>query len=85
MLGIAIKRGIDLGLLSKADFQPMLQRSWDAVRVRTSMTGEFIDVCTSTGKLGTLDAYLDRFAILGKDDRAGGMIMIFANEMAGNI
>jgi len=84
MIGIAMKRGIDLNLLSAETYQPMLSKIWDAVRLRTSLTGEFIDACTSTGKLTSLDAYLDRFAIFGRDDRAGGMVMNFANEMAGN-
>jgi len=30
----------------------------------------------------SLDAYLDRLAIFDKDDRAGGMVMNFALEMA---
>jgi rhamnogalacturonyl hydrolase YesR len=83
MIGIAIKRGLDLDLLPAEIFQPMLNNTWDAVSLRTSLTGEFVNACTSTGKLTSLDAYLDRLAILGRDDRAGGMVMNFANEMAG--
>jgi unsaturated rhamnogalacturonyl hydrolase len=85
MIGIAIKRGIDRGWLSREVYQPILNLAWNAVLVRTSLTGEFIDVCTSTGKMQSLDAYLDRLAIFGRDDRAGGMVMLFANEMAGNM
>ena len=85
MIGIAIKRGIDSGWLSREIYLPMLNLAWGAVLVRTSLTGEFIDVCTSTGKMQSLDAYLDRLAIFGRDDRAGGMVMLFANEMAGNM
>lgn len=85
MLGIAIKRGIDREWLSQETYQPILDKLWTAILTRTSLNGEFIDVCTSTGKLQSLDAYLDRLAIFGRDDRAGGMVMLFANEMAGNI
>jgi hypothetical protein len=85
MIGIAIKRGLDSGLLQANIYQPILSQIWDAVRIRTSLQGEFINACTSTGKMQSLDAYLDRLAVLGRDDRAGGMVMIFANEMAGNM
>lgn len=84
MIGIAIKRGIDRGWLSEEIYQPILGRAWNAILIRTSLNGEFIDVCTSTGKLQSLDAYLDRLAIFGRDDRAAGMVMNFANEMAAN-
>jgi len=82
MLGIAIKRGLDRGWLVAEHYQPALDAIWRAVLMRTSMSNEFVDVCTSTGKLQSLDAYLDRLAILGRDDRAGGMIMNLAIEMA---
>lgn len=85
MIGIAIKRGIDRDWLDSETYQPVLNRIWNAVSRRTSLNGEFIDVCTSTGKMPSLDAYLDRLAIFGRDDRAGGMMMNFAIEMAGNI
>ena len=85
MIGIAIKRGIDRGWLSNETYEPILNSIWNAILVRTSLNGIFIDVCTSTGKLPSLDAYLDRLAIFDRDDRAGGMVMNFANEMAGNM
>lgn len=85
MIGIAIKRGIDRGWLDATEYGPVLEKAWRGVLARTSLDGEFIDACTSTGKFDSLAAYLDRPAILGRDDRAGGMIMNFANEMAGNL
>ena len=84
MIGIAIKRGIDRGWLNGETYQVILDKAWNAVLIRSSLSGEFIDVCTSTGKLQSLDAYLDRLAIFARDDRAAGMIMNLANEMAGN-
>jgi rhamnogalacturonyl hydrolase YesR len=82
MIGIAIKRGIDRGWLEQSRYAPALEKAWQAVLARTSVDGEFVDACTSTGKLDSLEAYLDRPAILGRDDRAGGMVMSFANEFA---
>ena len=81
MLGIAIKRGLDRGWLATDIYQPVLDKIWQAVQVRTGFDGVFIDVCTSTGKLDSLEAYLDRLAILDRDDRAGGMVMNLAVEM----
>lgn len=81
MIGIAIKRGIDRGWLERSLYAPVLEKAWQAVLARTSLDSEFVDACTSTGKLDSLEAYLDRPAILGRDDRAGGMVMNFANEM----
>lgn len=83
MIGIAIKRGLDHGWLAAERYQPVLEKTWDAVNTRTSFDGEFINACTSTGKMPSLDAYLDRLAIFGRDDRSAGMVMNFANEMAG--
>ena len=59
------------------------RQAWDAVLIRTSNGGEFINACASTGKMPSLEAYLERPAIMGKDDRAGGLVMLFASEMAG--
>ncbi len=85
MIGIAIKRGIDRGWLEPSLYTPVLEKAWQGVLARTSLDGEFVDACTSTGKFDSLEAYLDRPAILGRDDRAGGMVMNFANELAGNL
>ena len=82
MIGTAIKRGLDQGWLSEEIFRPALQKAWHAVKVRTSFEGVFVNACTSTGKMASLDAYLDRLAIFDTDDRAGGMVMNFSIEMA---
>jgi hypothetical protein len=42
-----------------------------------------IDVCESTGKQASVDAYLNRLAILDRDPRGGAMALLFATEMAG--
>ena len=82
MIGTAIKRGLDEGWLHQETFLPALQKAWKAVKIRTSFEGVFINACTSTGKMSSLEAYLDRLAIFNLDDRAGGMVMNFSIEMA---
>mgnify|MGYP003322367063 CR=1 FL=1 len=82
MIGTAIKRGLDQGWLSEEIFRPALQKAWHAVKVRTSFEGVFVNACTSTGKMASLDAYLDRLAIFDTDDRAGRMVMNIAIAMA---
>ena len=82
MIGIAIKRGLDNGWLQEDTYRPVLDKTWRAVKIHTSFDSVFINACTSTGKMSSLDAYLDRLAIFGRDDRAGGMVMNFAIEMA---
>ena len=55
-----------------------------AVRARIAPSGRLVDVCTGTGKQTSLEAYLDRPAILGMDDRGGAMALLIATEwMAG--
>jgi len=82
MIGIAIKRGLDSGWLPEDTYRPAVERAWKAVKIRTSFDSVFINACTSTGKMPSLDAYLNRLAIFDRDDRAGGMVMNFAIEMA---
>ena len=62
----------------------VLAKAWDAVLVRSSFDGEFIDVRQSTGKMQSLDVCVDRLTIFGHDDRASGVLVLFANEMAEN-
>ena len=83
MIGMAIKQGLDNGWLAETTYRPALNKAWNAIKIRTSFDGIFINACTSTGKMPSLEAYLDRLAIFGRDDRAGGMVMNFAIDMAG--
>ena len=83
MIGMAIKQGLDNGWLAETAYRPALNKAWNAIKIRTSFDGIFINACTSTGKMPSLEAYLDRLAIFGRDDRAGGMVMNFAIDMAG--
>ena len=84
MIATAMLRGIRRGWLDRTTYQPLVDNAWQAILRRTSTTGEVIDVCESTGTRGMKDEdYLHRMAILGRDDRGGGMAMFFATELAG--
>lgn len=52
------------------------KRARAAILARTRPTGEVTDVCESTGKQRTLEAYLQRKAISGRDPRGGAMALI---------
>jgi rhamnogalacturonyl hydrolase YesR len=81
MIGWAMQRGIRRGWLARDEYQPSVDRAWTAIKQRTSASGELVNVCTGTGKQKTLQAYFDRPAINGRDDRGGAMGMIFAVEL----
>jgi hypothetical protein len=49
--------------------------------MRISADGRLVDVCESTGKQPSLEAYLNRAAILDRDPRGGGMAMLLATEL----
>jgi len=84
MIGAAMLRGIRNGWLDRTTYQPLVDKAWQAILLRTSTDGRLVDVCESTGTRGfTDDDYLRRMAILGRDDRGGGMAMFFATELAG--
>ncbi len=82
MIVFAMVRGVRLGLLEPSDYDKAIERAWYGIRTRIASNGELVDVCTSTGKQPSLRHYLDRKAILGRDDRGGGMALLAATEMA---
>jgi unsaturated rhamnogalacturonyl hydrolase len=84
MIATAMLRGIRNGWLERRMYQPLVDRAWQAILARTGAEGRLVDVCESTGTRGfTDDDYLHRAALLGRDDRGGGMAMFFATELAG--
>jgi unsaturated rhamnogalacturonyl hydrolase len=84
MIGTAMLRGIRNGWIDRETYEPVVQKAWQAILARTGADGRLVDVCESTGTRGlTDDDYLRRAAILGRDDRGGGMAMFFATELAG--
>ena len=82
MIATAIRRGISRGWLDDS-YMPVVEQAWRGVLMRSSPEGYFVNVCESTNKQDSLEAYLNREALMGPDDRAGGMLMYFATEMAG--
>ena len=84
MIAAAMVRGIRSGWLDRAGYQPLVDNAWHAIQLRTSADGGLVDVCESTGTRGMTDEdYLRRAAILGRDDRGGGMAMFLATELVG--
>lgn len=83
MITFAMLRGMREGWLDPADFEEPAARAWMAIKERIALDGErLIDVCTGTGKQKNLEAYYDRTAILGSDDRGGAMALMVATERA---
>lgn len=84
MIATAMLRGIRRGWIERQTYEPLIQRAWTAVLERSGTEGRLVDVCESTGTRGLTDTdYLRRAAILGRDDRGGGMAMFLATELAG--
>lgn len=82
MITFAILRGLRNDWLEPVEFAPILERSIPAIISRISPEGELLDVCTGTGKQKNLQAYYDRKAILGKDERGGAMAFLVVTEYA---
>jgi unsaturated rhamnogalacturonyl hydrolase len=83
MIGVAMLRGVRNGWLDAKTYQPRIDKAWRAILARVATNGELMDVCESTNKQKTLQDYLHREAILGRDTRGGGMALLFSTEMAG--
>lgn len=81
MIGTAMARGVRNGWLDRKAYGVRVERAWRAVSARTAADGTLFDVCESTGKQKSLADYLQRAAIVGKDARGGGMMMLFATEI----
>jgi unsaturated rhamnogalacturonyl hydrolase len=83
MIATSMQRGIRSGWIEASLYQPRVDKAWRALRARISPDGYLIDVCESTGKQPSLEAYLNRMAILDRDPRGGGMALFLATELAG--
>ncbi|HLH41497.1 MAG TPA: glycoside hydrolase family 88 protein [Bryobacteraceae bacterium] len=83
MIAFSMLRGIRNGWLDRKSYQPRVDQAWKSVLARIGPQGVLMDVCESTNKQTTLEAYLRRGASLDKDARGGAMAMLFAAEMAG--
>jgi rhamnogalacturonyl hydrolase YesR len=83
MIGTSMSMAIRQGWLDAKTYQPRVDAAWGAVNARTGADGTLLDVCESTNKQRSLDDYLHRAALTGRDPRGGAMALIFATEMAG--
>jgi rhamnogalacturonyl hydrolase YesR len=81
MIATAMLRAIRQGWVDAKEYQPRVDRAWQAVMVRMADDGSLIDVCESTNKQPSREAYLTRAALAGPDERGGGMMLYFATEM----
>lgn len=81
MIAASMQRGVSKGWLPRARFRPAIERAWRAIEARTGADGSVDGVCESTGKLASLDAYLQRRAIKGIDPRGGAMGLYLATEL----
>ncbi len=82
MITFAIVRGMRRGWLDPAEWQPVIDKAWTAIKSRIGPDGNLVDVCTGTGKQKSLRDYFDRTAILGRDDRGGAMALMVSTEIA---
>jgi rhamnogalacturonyl hydrolase YesR len=83
MIATAMAMGVRKGWLDSRTYQPLVENAWRGVKMRIGAEGVLMDVCESTNKQASLDAYLHRAAILGQDPRGGAMALLFATEIAG--
>jgi hypothetical protein len=81
MIGYAMTRGLRRGWLD-ASYRQSVELAWQGVAERIDNAGGLVDCCTNTGVQDSLQAYLDRPAIFGRDDRGGAMALWFALELA---
>ena len=81
MIGFAMQRGLENGWIKGARYRQAVDQAWLAVNSRRSSSGSFVDVCESTARMTSLQAYLQRAAVLGNDPRGGAMAMLFATEL----
>jgi rhamnogalacturonyl hydrolase YesR len=82
MTTFAMVRGLRNNWLDRQTFEPFVQRAWESIKCRIGPNGKLVDVCTGTGKQKNRQAYYDRTAILGKDDRGGAMALMVSTELA---
>lgn len=78
MIGTAYALGIQKGWLDAAVYPSRVDKAWEAVLAHTLPGGEVLDVCESTGRMDSDEAYLKRKLIRGFDDRGGSLALLFA-------
>tara|TARA_R110002096_G_scaffold16106_11_gene55025 strand:+ start:12184 stop:13173 length:990 start_codon:yes stop_codon:yes gene_type:complete len=83
MITYAMLHGLRNGWLDRATYEPIVDRAWNAIKTRIALDGESLtNVCESTGKQKSLEAYFQRRAINGRDQRGGAMALMVSTERA---
>jgi unsaturated rhamnogalacturonyl hydrolase len=80
MIATAMAMGVRNRWLDSRLYGSLVDNAWRGVNMRIATGGVLMDVCESTNKQASLDAYLHRAAILGQDARGGAMALLFATE-----
>ena len=80
-IGYAVTRGLRFRWLDDS-YRELMEAAWRGVAQRIDGDGNVTDACEGTGLMPNREAYLDRKAISGFDDRSGSMAIWFATEMA---
>ena len=62
-------------------YEPLVERAWRVILSRVADDGTLVDVCASTGKQPSLQAYLERPARVGRNSRGGAMALLVSNEL----
>ncbi len=78
MIGWTMQRALQEKWMMGAEYVRAVQNAWGYIERKTSATGEVTGVCESTGKQKTVEDYLLRKAIQGRDERGGAMGLLFA-------
>jgi len=81
MTTAAMARGVRLGWIDRATYEPIVSRGWSAVASRVNADGTVKDVCSGTGVGPTKEYYLNRPVVNGADDRGGAMALLAAIEI----
>jgi rhamnogalacturonyl hydrolase YesR len=81
MTTAAMARGVRLGWIDRATYEPIVNRGWNAVAARVNPDGTVRDVCSGTGVGPTKEYYLNRPVVNGADDRGGAMALLAAIEV----
>ncbi len=79
MIGYALQIGAREQWLEPF-YQGVADRAWEGLLTRTTEDFGFIDVCISTPGQDSLQAYLEREALVGQDARAGAMMLLFSTS-----
>ncbi len=80
MIATAIQRGVSQGWLEDF-YRNVVSSAWTGVMAHTDTSYSFSNVCESTPGQDSFEAYLNRRALTGHDDRAGGMMLMLATEL----